>query len=80
MHGEPALPPDYKHMPYVNPDAPKGGRIVHGVMGTYDSVNPFILKSFRTNARGSHDPLLGHLVFEPLMFRSRDEPFTMYYC
>lgn len=78
MHGEPALPPDYKHMPYVNPDAPKGGRIVHGVMGTYDSVNPFILKSFRTNARGSHDPLLGHLVFEPLMFRSRDEPFTMY--
>lgn len=78
MHGEPALPADYKHMPYVNPNAPKGGKIVHGVMGTYDSVNPFILKSFRTNARGSHDPLLGHLVFEPLMFRSRDEPFTMY--
>lgn len=78
MHGEPALPADYKHMPYVNPDAPKGGRIVHGVMGTFDSVNPFILKSFRTNARGSHDPLLGHLVFEPLMFRSRDEPFSMY--
>ena len=78
MHGEPALPADYKHMPYVNPDAPKGGNIVHGVMGTFDSVNPFILKSFRTNARGSHDPLLGHLVFEPLMFRSRDEPFTMY--
>ncbi len=78
MHGEPALPPDYKHMPYVNPDAPKGGKIVHGVMGTFDSVNPFILKSFRTNARGSHDPILGQLVFESLMFRSRDEPFTMY--
>lgn len=78
MHGSPALPPDFKHMPYVNPDAPKGGRIVHGVMGTFDSVNPFILKSFRTNARGSHDPLLGHLVFESLMFRTRDEPFTMY--
>jgi peptide/nickel transport system substrate-binding protein len=78
MHGKPALPEDFKHMPYVNPDAPKGGRIVHGVMGTFDSVNPFILKSFRTNARGSHDPILGHLVFESLMFRSRDEPFTMY--
>ena len=72
------LPADYRHMPYVNPDAPKGGSIVHGVRGTFDSVNPFILKSFRTNARGSHDPVLGHLVFESLMFRSRDEPFTMY--
>ena len=78
MHGEPALPPDYKYMPYVNPDAPKGGKIVHGVMGTFDSVNPFILKSLRTNARGTRDPLLGNLVFESLMFRSRDEPFTMY--
>ncbi len=78
MHGKPTLPPDYKHMPYVNPDAPKGGKIVHGVLGTYDSVNPFILKSLRTNARGTRDPLLGHLVFESLLFRSRDEPFTMY--
>ncbi len=78
MHGKPALPFDYKHMPYVNPDAPKGGKIVHGVMGTFDSVNPFILKSLRTNARGTRDPLLGNLVFESLLFRSRDEPFTMY--
>ena len=78
MHGKPALPADYKHMPYINPDAPKGGKIVHGVLGTYDSVNPFILKSLRTNARGTRDPLLGNLVFESLMFRSRDEPFTMY--
>ncbi len=78
MHGKPALPSDFAHMPYANPNAPKGGKIVHGVMGTYDSVNPFILKSFRTNARGTYDPLFGHLVFEPLMFRSRDEPFTFY--
>ena len=78
MHGKPALPADFKHMPYANPDAPKGGKIVHGVMGTYDSVNPFILKSLRTNARGTYDPQLGHLVFESLMFRSRDEPFTFY--
>ena len=78
MHGKPALPADFKHMPYANPDAPKGGKIVHGVMGTFDSVNPFILKSLRTNARGTYDPQLGHLVFESLMFRSRDEPFTFY--
>ena len=61
-----------------NPNAPKGGKIVHGVMGTFDSVNPFILKSLRTNARGTYDPQLGHLVFESLMFRTRDEPFTFY--
>ena len=78
MHGEPALPPDYKHFPYVNPNAPKGGSITYGVQGTFDSVNPFILKSMRTNARGSWDHQFGRLVFESLMFRSRDEPFTMY--
>ena len=78
MHGEPALPPDYKHFPYVNPNAPKGGSITYGVQGTFDSVNPFILKSMRTNARGSWDHQFGRLVFESLLFRSRDEPFTMY--
>jgi len=78
MHGKPALPADYKHLPYVNPQAPKGGKITYGVVGTFDSVNPFILKSARTTARGSWDHDFGHLVFESLMFRSRDEPFTMY--
>jgi len=78
MHGKPALPADYKHFPYVNPDAPKGGKITYGVLGTFDSVNPFILKSMRTNARGSWDHQFGRLVFESLLFRSRDEPFTMY--
>ena len=33
MHGEPALPADFTHMPYANPDAPKGGRVVWGVFG-----------------------------------------------
>lgn len=78
MHGEPALPPDYKHFPYVNPDVKKGGRITYGVVGTFDSLNPFILKSMRTTARGMWDPEYGNLVYEPLMQRSRDEPFTLY--
>ncbi|MGI9351148.1 MAG: extracellular solute-binding protein, partial [Rhizobiaceae bacterium] len=78
MHGEPALPADFEHFSYVNPNAPKGGKITYGVLGTFDSVNPFILKSMRTNARGSWDHQFGHLVFESLLFRSRDEPFTMY--
>src|SRR5262249_61612557 len=37
MHGEPALPADFDHFRYVNPDAPKGGRLVPGVLRTFDS-------------------------------------------
>src|SRR5689334_19222505 len=39
MHGEPAMPPGFSAMPYVNPDAPKGGRLTQGVLGTFDSLN-----------------------------------------
>lgn len=78
MHGEPALPPDYEHFPYANPDAPKDGSVTYGVVGTFDSLNPFVLKSMRTTARGIWDPEFGNLVYEPLLQRSRDEPFTMY--
>ncbi|ASY62919.1 ABC transporter, periplasmic substrate-binding protein [Sinorhizobium sojae CCBAU 05684] len=78
MHGEPALPADFKHFPYVNPDVKKGGKIAYGVVGTFDSLNPFILKSMRTTARGMWDPAFGNLVYESLMQRSQDEPFTMY--
>jgi len=78
MHGEPALPADYTHFPYANPDAPKGGAISYGVVGTFDSLNPFVLKSMRTTARGIWDPEFGNLVYESLMQRNRDEPFTMY--
>ncbi|MEL6947303.1 MAG: extracellular solute-binding protein [Pseudomonadota bacterium] len=78
MRGEPALPADFKHLPYANPNAPKGGKIIHGVFGTFDSLNPFIVKSMRTTARGLWDVAYGNLVFETLMMRSRDEPFTLY--
>ena len=76
--GEPALPAGFAHLPYVNPDAPQGGRINYGVVGTFDNVNPFILKSMRTTARGPIDTAFGNLVFESLMVRSADEPFTLY--
>ena len=78
MHGEPALAADYAHFPYVDPDVKKGGRIAYGVVGTFDNLNPFILKSMRTTARGMWDPEFGNLIYESLMQRSRDEPFTMY--
>lgn len=78
MHGDPALPAGFTHLPYVNPDAPKGGKVTYGVVGTFDSVRPFIVKSMRTTARGLADPVFGNLVYETLMARSQDEPFTLY--
>jgi peptide/nickel transport system substrate-binding protein len=71
MHGFPKLPADFQHLPYVNPGAPKGGRLVLGVLGTFDSLNPFIIKG--TAPSGLRD-----YVFESLMARSGDEPFTLY--
>jgi len=71
MYGDPALPPDFVSLPYVNPDAPRGGRIVFGEGGSFDSMNPFILK-------GKAPAGLSVLTVETLMGRSYDEPFTLY--
>ncbi len=76
--GEPALPADFDHLPYVNPDAPKGGKVTYGVVGTFDSLNSYIVQGGTTSARGLSDPVFGNLVFESLMMRSADEPFTLY--
>lgn len=78
MHGEPALPKGFDHFPYADPDAPKGGTICYAFQGTYDSVNPFIVKSATTTSRGIWDASLGNNVFESLMVRNRDEAFTLY--
>ena len=72
MHGSPALPPDFEHLPYANPGAPKGGKLSIGFQGTFDSLNPFNLKAGST-AQG-----LNTNVFQTLMTRSLDEPFTLY--
>ncbi|MFZ5961693.1 extracellular solute-binding protein [Thalassococcus sp. BH17M4-6] len=71
MYGDPALPPDFVSLPYANPDAPKGGRIVTGETGSFDSLNPLILK-------GTTPWQLRLLGYESLMGRSWDEPFTLY--
>ena len=68
MHGDPALPANFTHFPYADPDAPKGGRIDYGVPGTFDSVNPFIVQG--TAARGIVDRQFGNNVFDSLMQRS----------
>ncbi|MDA9437316.1 extracellular solute-binding protein [Bradyrhizobium sp. CCBAU 51627] len=71
MHGKPALPADFTHMPYANPDAPKGGRLTWGILGTFDSLNPFIVKGLAVQ------PIRAYVV-ESLLARSQDEPFTLY--
>jgi peptide/nickel transport system substrate-binding protein len=71
MYGTPALPPDFVSLPYADPDAPKGGRIVTGNVGGFDSLNPFIL-------RGTAPWQIAHLTHETLLGRSYDEPFTLY--
>nr|WP_206454115.1 extracellular solute-binding protein [Aurantimonas marina] len=79
MQGEPALPADFERLPFVNPDAPQGGTMRYGVFGTFDNLNPVIVRGALTTARGIwFDKEFGNLVFEPLMQRSADEPFTMY--
>jgi peptide/nickel transport system substrate-binding protein len=82
MHGEPALPAGFAHFGYVNPQAPKGGRLVEGVLGSFDSLNPFIVKGLPP--QGLRAPLvagsnlIAGYVVESLMARSYDEPFTLY--
>ena len=71
MHGQPKLPADFDHMPYANPAAPKGGRLIWGVSGTFDSLNPFIV-------RGLAVQQIRGFVVESLMARGNDEAFTLY--
>ena len=71
MYGAPALPPDFVSLPYVNADAPKGGALVLGNTGTFNSLNPYAVK-------GSVPWQLRFFTHDSLMGRSQDEPFTLY--
>src|SRR4029077_2406129 len=62
---------DFTHMPYANPAAPKGGRLVQGILGAFDSLNPLIV-------RGIAVQQIRGFVVESLMARGNDEPFTLY--
>ncbi len=71
MGYEPKYPPNYGHFDYVNPDAPKQGELTMMGLGTFDSLNPYLLKGISAGG-------LGLLVFESLLEKSLDEPFTEY--
>ena len=71
VHGSPALADGFENLPYVNPDAPKGGTLRIGSLGSFDSLNPLIVKG--QAAAGVRD-----YAVESLMARSMDEPFSLY--
>jgi peptide/nickel transport system substrate-binding protein len=71
MLGEPALAVDFKNLPYTNPDAPQGGILKQAVTGTFDSVNPFIVK-------GNAATGIRTYVFESMLGRNWAEPFSLY--
>ncbi|MBI3671918.1 MAG: ABC transporter substrate-binding protein, partial [Rhizobiales bacterium] len=60
--------PDFKHFDYVNPEAPKGGRVRFGIIGSFDNLNPYTYKG--ETGQGANN--------EALLAPSRDEPSTEY--
>jgi len=68
MHGEPKYGADFKHLDYVNPDAPKGGTLVLRAIGTFDSFNAYTIQG--TPGPGAS--------YETLTTSTLDEPFSQY--
>lgn len=70
MHGESKEAAGFAHFSYANPTAPKGGVLRQGVTGSFDNLNPFTIKG---------RPVAGlNYLYDSLMARSQDEPFTLY--
>ncbi len=70
MHGNPKYLKGFKHLDYANPKAPKGGNLRLAVTGSFDSINSFIIKGSAAAGR--------QYVFESLLGRVWDEPFSLY--
>ena len=70
MYGDLKYGPDFTHFDYANPDAPKGGSVRMAGIGTFDSLNPFVLKGLPPDGIG--------LTYDTLMAQSADEPFSEY--
>ncbi len=71
IQGAPKFAPGFPHFDSVNPNAPKGGRLVQGVLGSFDTTNPYIIKG--VPVAGVRDN-----VTESLLARGIDEPFSLY--
>ena len=71
MHGGLKYAADFQHYDYTRPDAPKGGKVTYAFNGSFDSLNPLIVKGVAAQN-------LRSFVFESLMSRAYDEPFSLY--
>jgi len=70
MHGQPKYKPDFTNFSYTNADAPQGGMLRLPVIGNFNSLNPYLIRGI---------PAAGlNLVYQTLLSRARDEPFTLY--
>jgi microcin C transport system substrate-binding protein len=70
MYGDLRYPAGFKHFQYVNPEAPKGGDVKLGVPGSFDTLNPFVVRGV---------PAAGIAgIFDTLTIESQDEPFSQY--
>ena len=70
LYDAPKYPIDFKHFDYVDPNAPKGGQLRLGVVGSFDSLNPVILRGLAASGLG--------LMYQTLLDKSSDEPQTGY--
>lgn len=70
MHGAPKYGSDFDHIEYANPNAPKGGTLKEGIVGSFDTLNHHIIMG--EMARGLS------LTSDRLMHRVWDEPFSLY--
>ena len=70
LFGDLKYGPDFKHFDYVNPDAPKGGTMRYSAIGTFDTLNPFVIKGIPAAGIGG--------IFDTLTVRSEDEPSSEY--
>lgn len=77
FYGDLSYPEDYTHFSYVNPDAPKGGEISLGVVGTFDSMHPYTRKG-RAGALSSsiYESLLGEGINDTVPA----DVYGEYYC
>ena len=75
IFGDLKYPADFKHFDYVNPAAPKGGTIRLRDLGSFDNVNPFIIKGIRLRGMGV---IAMQLPYDSLMTSASDEPDAMY--
>ena len=71
MLGAPALSENFERLPYSDRTAQPGGRLRDAKIGSFDNLNPFTI-------RGTPAYDIRELVFESLLGRSMDEPFSLY--